>query len=142
MSRTENSRKIAQFIKSHPSVDWEKIMNAKPGDRQLDAILIFLFHSKNRIITTTNFGRSLGTVDKKSKVIIDFVPETEGLNLEYSSKGFAVFSYETVLDELFEYTHLIDFKAATDAGLERPANRAFFKSTQSKEDLEDYQLEF
>lgn len=150
MSRFNNSKAIAEYIKTHPNSQWEKVKNAKPGMRRIDAVLIYYFFSNNRLFTPTSQTHStIGTVDKRTKVIIDFlniqsIPSDFPVDkLEFSKKGFAVFSYEAVLDELFEFTHLFDFDMTKEHGMDyRPANRSFFKSTEKKENFDDFSLEF
>lgn len=142
--RNDNSSIIANHIKSKLGDKWMKIKTAKAGDKRLDSVLIYLFHSNNRIITPTSYNyQSLGTVDKRSKFIIDFLDKTvDNIDkLTYSDKNFAIFSYERVLDNLFESQHSVNFDQIKLDGY-RPANRSLFKTFTINESFDDMELEF
>lgn len=139
--RTENSRKIAEFIKEKIGKKWTKLSKCKAGNDRLDAILIYLFFSKYRVITTTSYDYSkLGSIDKQSKIIIDFIKEENGpKDLQYSAKGFAVFAYEKVLDYLYNAQHSLDWDNVDKF---RPANRNMFKIFEINRSFNDFVIEY
>jgi len=51
-----NSVQIAKFILEKLGDKWEKISTANPGEERLDAILLYLFFSKDALVATTCAG--------------------------------------------------------------------------------------
>ena len=140
--RNRNSTIIGEYILEQLGEKWDKIKNCKPGEKDLDSILIYLFFSKNRVITpNSKTYNDMGIIDRKSKIIIDFIDKEKHKikKLKYSEKGFAVFAYETVLDVIYNAKHSFVWNEIEDV---RPANRNKFKTFKIVENLEDHELEF
>lgn len=146
--RNINSERIAEYIKTKLGDKWEKISQAKAGDKRLDSILIHLFFSKNRLLETTSlkYG-NLGSVNNKSKQIVDFIDKNNCPSelidtLNFSVKGYATFTYKRVLEKLYDKKYRDDFKYKFETCY--PVNRDKFYSSEESitESFEDHELEF
>lgn len=142
--RTENSRVLAEFIIEKIGAETvDELFDQSPGEYALDSVLIKLFYAPSRVLTTTSYAHNnIGKKTKKSNksrymIIIDFIDrEIHDIpGLKYSDKGFAVFSYLSVLSSLANKFYNYDFKKTGDLLL-RP-NRNYIIESENSEKIDD-----
>lgn len=137
-----NSAIVANYVKN--KCDWAKISRCRPGEEQLDSVLIYLFTSQQRVINTAK-AYQLGQVSNFNQRIVDYVDPSKNPGLEgiiVGKYGSGIFDYEMVLDELYNISHRINPKYVKGPNSVRFANRNYFVDVTERRTFDDFELEF